>query len=91
MEGDMLNLIREGSAMDQWIKTKQQLERESHARALALRLLHARFGLIAVELVSRVNALSAEQADALSEAVLNFKNINDLPVWLEQTTVNQTV
>lgn len=88
MGGDMMNLIREGSAMDQWIKTKQLLEREDHARALALRLLHARFGLIDIAIVSRVNSLSVEQADALSEAVLHFTDASDLPKWLDQATAN---
>ncbi len=88
MGANMLGIIREESVVGQLIKTERLEEREEHARSLALRLLKHRFGSVEAEMRSRINLLSAERADALIEAVLDFNELGDLTAWLGAEPVN---
>jgi len=56
------------------------------ARSLVLRLLNRRFSKISKPLLSKIETLSLEQTEALSEAVLDFTTIADLKTWLQNNT-----
>jgi len=60
--------------------------REEEARSLVLRLLNRRFSKISKPLLSKIETLSLEQTEALSEAVLDFTTIADLKTWLQNNT-----
>ncbi|MDZ8105445.1 MAG: DUF4351 domain-containing protein [Nostoc sp. DedQUE12a] len=66
---------------------KQQGKQEQ-AQALVLRLLQRRVGSLSQEIQERIQSLSLEQLEALSEALLDFSAIADLLNWLQ---ANQTV
>jgi len=53
---------------------------------LVLRLLNRRFSKISKPLLSKIETLSLEQTEALSEAVLDFTTIADLKTWLQNNT-----
>jgi predicted transposase/invertase (TIGR01784 family) len=69
-------ILREGEARG------EARGRTDEGRALITRLLTRKFGNLAPELVNRVNQLSIEQLENLSEAVLDFNSIADLETWL---------
>jgi len=55
---------------------------------LALRLLRRRFGtLLAPAHEQRIRRLSLEQAEALMEALLDFRTPDDLGAWLASQEV----
>ena len=49
-----------------------------------LRLLTHRFGALTPEIEARISALQAESLDALSVALLDFKQLSDLEDWLSK-------
>ncbi len=49
---------------------------------LALRLLHRRCGQLSPEQLARIRALPLERIEALGEALLEFRDPNDLEAWL---------
>ncbi|OAB58148.1 hypothetical protein AY600_01110 [Phormidium willei BDU 130791] len=55
--------------------------------ALLLRLLTRRCGELSEEQQQRVKDLSAPQREALAEALLEFKGMEDLQAWLQQSSV----
>ncbi|NEO64169.1 MAG: DUF4351 domain-containing protein, partial [Moorea sp. SIO4G2] len=54
-------------------------------RALILRLLSRSLGEIPSELQQQILQLSLDQLEGLSEACLDFSNLDDLRVWLNET------
>ncbi|NEO41609.1 MAG: Rpn family recombination-promoting nuclease/putative transposase [Moorea sp. SIOASIH] len=54
-------------------------------RALILRLLSRSLGEIPSELQQQIRQLSLDQLEGLSEALLDFYNVDDLRAWLNQT------
>ncbi|OLT62121.1 Rpn family recombination-promoting nuclease/putative transposase [Moorena bouillonii] len=54
-------------------------------RALILRLLSRSLGEIPSELQQQIRQLSLDQLEGLSEACLDFSNLDDLRVWLNET------
>ncbi len=50
----------------------------------ALRLLQRRFGLLDETTQSHIRALPLEQAEELTDALLDFSSLVDLKVWLQQ-------
>jgi Domain of unknown function (DUF4351) len=50
--------------------------------SIVIRLLARRIGILPVELRSKVEQLSSEQLESLSEALLDFGNLTDLTNWL---------
>ncbi|NEO47142.1 MAG: Rpn family recombination-promoting nuclease/putative transposase [Moorea sp. SIO4A3] len=54
-------------------------------RALILRLLSRTLGEIPSELQQQILQLSLDQLEGLSEACLDFSNLEDLRVWLNET------
>ncbi|MHC5756793.1 DUF4351 domain-containing protein [Nostoc sp.] len=57
---------------------------QKEAFKLISRQLKRRFGDIDESLVEQIRNLSAEQLENLGEALLDFSEIADLVVWLEQ-------
>jgi Domain of unknown function (DUF4351)/Putative transposase, YhgA-like len=56
---------------------------EKGQRALILRQLNRRVGSLSAEVQTQIEALSLNQLEILSEALLDFKLLNDLSDWLE--------
>ncbi|HSF72563.1 MAG TPA: Rpn family recombination-promoting nuclease/putative transposase [Microcoleus sp.] len=57
--------------------------REQEGRALILRLLNRRVGILPEYITTRIADLSIEQIETLAEELLDFQSIEDLEVWLE--------
>jgi len=52
------------------------------ARGLTIRLLARKVGNLSPELLARVSSLNLERLEALTEALLDFKQVGDLEQWL---------
>ncbi len=61
--------------------------RRREASALALRLLDRRCGSLSAATTFRIEALSRAQLENLTLALLDFRNGEELHVWLEQLEV----
>ena len=57
--------------------------RQAEGQSLILRLLSRRFGTVSSEVNAAVIALPLAKLEDLGEALLDFKEINDLINWLE--------
>jgi Domain of unknown function (DUF4351) len=53
-------------------------------RKVILKLLNRKFGALPVELVAKIDNLSSERLDSLSETLLDFQKMEDLIVWLDE-------
>lgn len=62
--------------------------KQEQGQTLVLRLLQRRVGELPQEVDRRIQTLSLEKLEALAEALLDFRTIEDLLDWLE---ANQTV
>jgi len=58
--------------------------REQEAASLILRLLTKRFGVVSVDVRSRISGLPLGVLEDLSEAILDFVSLDDLQVWLAE-------
>jgi predicted transposase/invertase (TIGR01784 family) len=56
---------------------------KQEALTLAMRLLRRRFGELETRIVAKVQQLSREQLEELTEALLDFSEVEDLDAWLE--------
>ena len=56
------------------------------ARAIVLRQLSRRIGVLPIEVRSQVEKLSLEQSERLGDALLDFGPLADLVNWLAQNT-----
>lgn len=56
---------------------------------LIIRLLNRRFGEIQLSLIEQVQKLSIEQLEALGEELLDFSQVSDLEVWLQQQEIKK--
>ena len=54
-------------------------------RSLILRLLTRKVGLIDAQTNDRINDLSIVELESLGEALLDFRSIDDLTTWLEES------
>jgi predicted transposase/invertase (TIGR01784 family) len=71
-------------AQEQLQQTQQQLQQEiSSKKTLLLRLLSKKFGEIDQQIQERINNLSTEKLENLTEVFLDFEDISDLISWLE--------
>ena len=61
-----------------------QEARIAEARSMVQRSLKRRVGAIPVDLQTRLEPLSLEQLETLGEALLDFTNLSDLVLWLDQ-------
>ena len=79
--GEALLDFSETSNLVSWLDTQQRREGEI---ALILRQLIRRLGEVDRLLIERVSRLSIEQLETLGEALLDFAEVSDLVMWLEQ-------
>jgi predicted transposase/invertase (TIGR01784 family) len=56
---------------------------KQEALKLAMRLLRRRFGELEARIIAKVQQLSREQLEELTEALLDFSEVEDLDAWLE--------
>jgi predicted transposase YdaD len=63
-------------------KALQEGRQEGEA-VIVLRLLVLRIGKLSPETQLRVQSLSSQQLESLSEALLNFSQLSDLQDWLQ--------
>jgi predicted transposase/invertase (TIGR01784 family) len=56
---------------------------KQEALKLVMRLLRRRFGELEARIVAKVQVLSREQLEELTEALLDFSEVEDLDAWLE--------
>lgn len=57
--------------------------RQEGEAVIVLRLLVLRIGKLSPETQLRVQSLSSQQLESLSEALLNFSQLSDLQDWLQ--------
>ena len=57
------------------------------AAATAIRILQKRFAELDATTLHLVEALSLEQLEALTDALLDFQQVEDLHAWLHEHTV----
>jgi len=78
----------EETGMDTFVTSFEEFGRVegpiAERRAIVLRQLNRKVGPLAEELQARVAALAPAVLLALSDALLDFTNQNDLLVWLDQ-------
>jgi predicted transposase YdaD len=60
--------------------------REVEATNLLLRLLSKRFGKLTDSYIQKISTLKIAQLEDLGEALLDFRDINDLDEWLKSQT-----
>jgi predicted transposase YdaD len=76
-----LNKMRESVIYQEILKEGLKQGLEQGERAIVLRLLNRRVGNLPQDVRERVETLSLEQLENLSEALLDFNAIADLEVW----------
>ncbi|MBD2627348.1 Rpn family recombination-promoting nuclease/putative transposase [Trichormus variabilis] len=67
---------------------KQQGKQEGEVN-LILRLLSKKFGEVPNQLKTHIEKLSLEQLEDLTEVLLDFSNLDDLVVWLQNLEVSE--
>ena len=67
------------------IKIGFQKGKQEGLTTIILRLLKKRFGTIDEPTESKLSKLSVKKLEELSESLLDFKDINDVKIWLKQT------
>ncbi|NEQ11006.1 MAG: Rpn family recombination-promoting nuclease/putative transposase, partial [Moorea sp. SIO4E2] len=83
---DMNNIVetsRQEGLQEGLLKGRE--EGAQRERALILRLLSRSLGEIPSELQQQISQLSLDQLEGLSEACLDFSNLEDLRAWLNKT------
>ena len=78
--------LQEGRQEGRELGLEEGLEegRRREASALALRLLERRCGSLSAATTSRIEVLSRAQLENLTLALLDFRSVEDLQIWLEQ-------
>lgn len=74
--------LRRGQKIGQKIGAKEK------ALSIVLRLLHRLIGAMSEAIEARVMALSSDQLEDLSEALLDFEALDDLDRWLNEHPTN---
>jgi len=75
------------SWMEQGIKQGRKEGRQEGELAVLLRLLNRQVGKVGVRLQSRLRKLPIERLEAMAEALLDFKTLDDLKQWLDENDV----
>ncbi|BAS59079.1 hypothetical protein NIES2135_13990 [Leptolyngbya boryana NIES-2135] len=75
-------ILREGERLGE--QRGKQEGRQEEGRSLILKQLARRVGALSPETTAQVEALSIEQLEELGEALLDFTQIEELTVWLDQ-------
>jgi predicted transposase YdaD len=81
----MLGITLQETRVYREIKAEGREEgRSQEAINLILRLLTKRFGVVSGSLRSRISGLPLAVLEDLSEAILDFRSLADLQVWLTE-------
>jgi len=81
----MLGITLQETRVYREIKAEWMVKgREQEAASLILRQLTKRFGVVSVAMRSRISGLPLVVLEDLSEAILDFGSLDDLPVWLAE-------
>ena len=78
--------VRHTRAVQQWLAEGRQQGRQAEAGSVALRQLNRRCGPLGEATTARIQALSLEQLEALTDALLDFQGSVDLAAWLAAHT-----
>lgn len=68
-------------------EAKEEGEQEGK-KNLLLRILSKKFGKLRDEYIKSINGLNIAQLEDLGEALLDFKDINDLEKWLQSHMID---
>ncbi len=68
----------------EYITSTERRGMKKEAISIAVRLLQRRFGLLDEATQSHIRALRLEQAEELTDALLDFSSLADLTAWLQQ-------
>jgi len=80
----MLGISLEESRVYQDAKVEGRVEgRVEEGRSLVIRQLNRKVGKLSKPLLTKVEALSLEQLEELSEALLDFSTVANLEEWLK--------
>jgi predicted transposase/invertase (TIGR01784 family) len=86
----MLGISLEESRVYQDAKVEGRVEgRVEEGRSLVIRLLNRKVGKLSKPLLTKVEALSLEQLEELSEALLDFSTVANLEEWLKARPIVQ--
>ncbi len=77
--------MRESVIYQEILQEGEQKGRQEGERLIVLRLLNRQIGPLETATLTQINALSSEQLESLSEALLDFKTPADLQHWLQQS------
>lgn len=75
-------ILEEGEQIGEQ-RGEQRGEQQGRLAIIKRQLTH-RFGVLPAETLAVLSALSLPELDQLSEALLEFKSVNDLTLWLEK-------
>jgi hypothetical protein len=81
-------VIRQDSVFGELVRNTRLEARKEVAVGISLRMLRKKFGDIKPNVIDQINSLSLEQADGLCLAVLDFKVMDDLIVWLDKEQIH---
>ncbi|MFK0731007.1 MAG: DUF4351 domain-containing protein [Gloeotrichia echinulata GP01] len=76
--------MRESVTYQQILREGRQEGIKEGELALIIRQLTRRFGIIDPQLAQRLQLLSSPQLEDLAEVLLDFSQVSDLIIWLEQ-------
>ncbi|BAY90196.1 MULTISPECIES: DUF4351 domain-containing protein [unclassified Tolypothrix] len=77
-------LMQESVIYQDILQKGEQRGEQKEALKYTLRLINRRFGEIDSVIIERLQVLSTEKLESLGEDFLEFSNMSDLVVWLEQ-------
>ena len=70
--------------LQQGLQQGQQQGRQQEALSFVIRLLNRQLGAIDSALFERLQGLTIEQLEELGEALLDFVEVSDLVLWLNE-------
>jgi predicted transposase YdaD len=78
-----LSELKQTRVYQKALQEGRQEGRQEGEAVIVLRLLVLRIGKLSPETQLRVQSLSSQQLESLSEALLNFSQLSDLQNWLQ--------
>jgi hypothetical protein len=81
---ELLMSLRTSPLYLEHLEAVRQEAQDRGERKIILKLLSRKLGNLSTELMAKIDSLSIERLDALSEALLDFQVVDDLIVWLDE-------
>jgi hypothetical protein len=78
------------SFAETWLEEGREEGRRQALEAIALRLIHRRFGIMETETTDRIRLLPLEKLEQFIEELLNFTSRDDLTAWLLEQAPDET-